>query len=94
MSRTIRKAPKTLFRHPKGKVNAVAHGARPGSIPPDAYDDLHHNREAWRFYKVAHKLQAEGWDEERIIAHVLAKYKAKVKFYDALDGKRYVCVAR
>jgi hypothetical protein len=60
MSRTNRKTPFSVFRHPKGKKRALIGGARKGAVPPDAWEDKPFSGEVWKAERRKRKTELEG----------------------------------
>jgi hypothetical protein len=89
------------LRHPKGRKQGLINQARPGSLPPDAWDDIPiRNKEAYRYAKQLY-LKTQKWGEFlQKFTKKFPKYRPnEIKylfyfyrdcFFDALkDGRRY-----
>jgi hypothetical protein len=64
MSRTFKRAVK-LFRHPKGGKQATAAGARRKAVPPNAWDDIMPEAQAWIGWKIASRVDEIGEPKAR-----------------------------
>jgi len=75
MSRTYKKYPEYIFRFPRGKLRALRAGVeRSKAIPPDDYDDLQHDRQAFLPFKVAKGLWENCYSEEEVVRHLRKKF--------------------
>ena len=79
MSRTYKKpaTPNQWLRHPKGKVKADREKARPGSIPPDSWDDIPLQKLNFLPAKIAENMLNKGCHKEEVVKHIMVKFKMK-----------------
>lgn len=63
------------YRRPKGRKQAKIQGCRNKAIPPDAWDDVSHDKSNFVIYNIARKLHIEkGWNLNRVSRHLVNKY--------------------
>jgi len=77
MARTRKKFPwewNSVFRNPRGKMQAVRGKARKRAIPPDSWEDKSYDRQCWLPQKVARQLLHKGWNPYDIISHMVHRY--------------------
>lgn len=60
IGKTYRAYPRSQYRRPKGRRQALAQQARPGAVPPDPWQDIRHNAECWQPATVAWRHLAYG----------------------------------
>lgn len=62
MSRTRRSlhAIRGIFKHPRGRRQAIVNGVRPGAVPPDEWEDNFKGQEAFLPYRIARRVKREG----------------------------------
>lgn len=71
-----------MLRHPKGRKQALIQRARPGSIPPDAWDDIPiRNNNVWVYAKNLYP-KTKKYSEFR------DKFKAKFPKYTESEVKK------
>jgi len=76
MGKTRRNYPRGYFRYPRGRRKAIINGARPGAIPPDAWDDIPASHEAHMAFTVAERMKKKkGWKKEVIVHKICKKFK-------------------
>jgi hypothetical protein len=76
MGKTIKKLPYSYFRNPKGHKKYLAdEEVRKGAIPPSAWDDLPHDRQAWAAYLVGRKMAKQGMSDEEILQRLRERWK-------------------
>ena len=80
MSRTYKKFPmESYFRTPRGRRNALRNGVRSSKVPPDGWDDIHHDSHCYMPYKVARRMAEEGWPYEAIVDRLRKKWRLSFK---------------
>ena len=62
-------------RSPRGRKKALLNDARPGSIPPDPWDDESYDDQNYQVRKIAEKLHKEGKDDDEIITKLARKFE-------------------
>ena len=67
MSRTYKKFPRTMFRCPRGRKQALVAGVRKGAVPPDSWDDVMFDKQVWRPMRVADRMKAKGWSDKAVL---------------------------
>jgi hypothetical protein len=77
MSRTRKRFPRTMFRCPRGRKQALVAGVRKGAIPPDEWDDVPFDKQCWLPMKIAGGMKANGWSDEAVLKR-LKKLKKEV----------------
>ena len=75
MSRTWKKYPRSYFRRPRGRKQALIAGVRHGAVPPDEWDDIHLDKQCWLPQKVANGLAAKGWPDREIADEMMRRYR-------------------
>lgn len=80
MSRSYKAVlPGRMFRHPKGRRQAIRNEARKRAIPPDAWDDICLDDSCYTIENVAVHLHQKGWSEDKIVRHLRKKYGVSSK---------------
>lgn len=80
MSRTYKRYPYSCFRHPSGKCRALRSGVkRKKAIPPDAWDDVHIDKQAFLPETVAQGLWENCYSREEIVRHLRKKFKISLR---------------
>ena len=74
MGKTYKRYPRYIYRHPRGRKQALVAGARFGSIPPDSWDDIMHDDTCYLPWKISLALHKKGMSNEYIIRHVKNKF--------------------
>jgi hypothetical protein len=77
MGNTYKRYPTRCHRRPKGRRQAIINNCRPGSIPPDAWEDLPVCRLAWLPLRIAHSLYDDGVSKEKVREILKNKFKLK-----------------
>lgn len=77
MSNTYKRYPLNYFRKIKGKKQAIINNCRPGSIPPDSWDDIPVCKIARIPSKVAHQLYENNISKEQIRKILRTKFHLK-----------------
>ena len=67
MSRTRKRFPRTMFRCPRGRKQALVAGVRKGAVPPDSWDDVQFDKQVWLPLRVAERMRAKGWSDKAIL---------------------------
>jgi hypothetical protein len=75
MGKTIKKIPYGIFRAPKGYVKALVEGVRKAAVPPNAYDDIQHDRQVWQPQHAAREMVKKGMADEEIIRRLRHKWR-------------------
>ena len=74
MSRTYRQKPRKTFRRLGGRKQAIINDARPGAVPPDAWDDICASDECWLPMRVAIKMYGR-FEKTEAIRRLVKKFK-------------------
>jgi len=89
MSRTWKRFPRTMFRCPRGRKQALVAGVRRKAVPPDAWDDVSFDKQCWLPQRIANKLASDGWSILAIAKH-LKKHKVPMsEMYWLLELAEY-----
>ena len=73
MGKTYRNLPRTAFRNPKGRKQALVAGVRPGAVPPDAWDDVNFSLDT-KPYGVARRMVAKNVAVDDITYRLIRKF--------------------
>ena len=89
MSRTLKQMPYHCLRHPKGHKQALVQGAR--AVPPDPWDDIPHDKQAWQAWQAARSMVIDGASDKRIIASLTGEWgltmTRAVEIVDRIRGR-------
>ncbi len=88
MSRTYKKFPRVMLRGPKGRRNAIIHGARHGSVPPDPYDDINLDSHCSIPYRAARNMQSDGRTREEVVEKLRKKFR--FTFHEAMELTEWI----
>lgn len=60
MSRSYKFCPFRVHRRPRGHKQALIQGVRSGAVPPNAWDDIPHDKAAFFPYELVERFVKEG----------------------------------
>jgi hypothetical protein len=75
VSKTYKRIPSSLFRHPKGYKQAKINNVR--SIPPNAWDDIQTDKQCWMPFDIARNLYKQNKTIEDIRKTLIKKFNLK-----------------
>ena len=75
MARTVRRYPTSMVRQPRGRLQAIRAGARPGAVPPDAWDDLPHSGDCYAPQQASLAMSRAGLPVARITERLRSTWR-------------------
>jgi hypothetical protein len=70
MSRTRKRFPRTMYRCPRGRKQALVAGVRKGAVPPDSWEDIRFDKQCWLPLRVSDRMRKRGWSERAILDRI------------------------
>ena len=69
MGKTYRELPRSQYRRPRGRVQALRRGDR--AVPPSPWNDVEHDAECWLPWRLFWRMA--GADEAEVVAERIGK---------------------
>jgi len=80
MGKTYKRLPEGVMRSPRGRKKALIEKEKHGkirnkAIPPDAWDDIQHDQQAYVPWRAAERMLDQGLDVDTIVKRLRQKFK-------------------